>query len=421
MHRRRPPDRRCSRCSPSCVLVAAHLGGHPRSAAASRGPPPGAVAHRAARSRRPPACRSERRPVTNGNDRANAIALRATEGFDDPLRDTSRQTRVAARAAPRDTEGGAMHMRARIRFIAPLVARRVALDRGLRGVRLLRHRRRRRGSSGAASGDACAPVAGDQLVVLEDDKAPAERRQRHPGGQRRRPRTASPALLPALNAVSAALTTDDLVDMNAAVDVERQERRGRRRRLGRGERRHRRPRAGQRPDRRRRGRTSPSRTILANVYADVLKAAGFDATVAEVGSRELYLEALEAGTEIQVVPRVPGHRHRVHRGRRRHRGRQRRRRRDARGAEAAGRRRPVWSSATRPRPPTRTPSPSPQEFADKLGVTTLSELADACGDGSLILGGPAGVPDPAVLPAGPRGHLRPEVRQLPGAATPVAR
>ncbi len=33
-----------------------------------------------------------------------------------------------------------------------------------------------------------------------------------------------------------------------------------------------------------------------------------------------------------------------------------------------------------------------QEFADELGVTTLSELAEACGDGSLILGGPAECP-----------------------------
>jgi osmoprotectant transport system substrate-binding protein len=34
-----------------------------------------------------------------------------------------------------------------------------------------------------------------------------------------------------------------------------------------------------------------------------------------------------------------------------------------------------------------------QEFADQLGVTTLSELAEACGDGSLILGGPAECPE----------------------------
>ena len=59
-------------------------------------------------------------------------------------------------------------MRARIRFIAPLVLA-LALTDGVRGVRLLRHRRRR-GHQRPASGDACAPIAGDQLVVLEDDQ-----------------------------------------------------------------------------------------------------------------------------------------------------------------------------------------------------------------------------------------------------------
>ena len=34
----------------------------------------------------------------------------------------------------------------------------------------------------------------------------------------------------------------------------------------------------------------------------MLKAAGFDASVREVGSRELYLKALEGGTEIQAFP-----------------------------------------------------------------------------------------------------------------------
>jgi len=34
-----------------------------------------------------------------------------------------------------------------------------------------------------------------------------------------------------------------------------------------------------------------------------------------------------------------------------------------------------------------------QAFADQLGVSTLSELADACGDGSLVLGGPTECPE----------------------------
>src|SRR5256885_1168558 len=42
-------------------------------------------------------------------------------------------------------------------------------------------------------------------------------------------------------------------------------------------------------------------TILANIYADVLKSAGFDASVQAVGNRDLYLKALEAG-QIQAFP-----------------------------------------------------------------------------------------------------------------------
>ncbi len=41
--------------------------------------------------------------------------------------------------------------------------------------------------------------------------------------------------------------------------------------------------------------------MLANVYADALNAAGFQATVQTVGNRELYLPALERG-EIQAFP-----------------------------------------------------------------------------------------------------------------------
>jgi osmoprotectant transport system substrate-binding protein len=41
-----------------------------------------------------------------------------------------------------------------------------------------------------------------------------------------------------------------------------------------------------------------------------------------------------------------------------------------------------------------------QEFADGLGVTTLSQLADACGDGSLVLGGPAECPTRRFCQAG---------------------
>jgi osmoprotectant transport system substrate-binding protein len=132
-------------------------------------------------------------------------------------------------------------------------------------------------------------------------------------------------------------------------------------------------------------------TILANVYADVLKAAGFDASVREVGSRELYLEALKAGTEIQAFPEYLATVTEFLEG-------------DDATQVASG---DVQETLTALQPLAQAaglafgePSDAvdqnafavTQEFADKVGVTTLSELAEACGDGSLILGGPAECP-----------------------------
>ncbi len=253
------------------------------------------------------------------------------------------------------------------------------------------------GSSGAsgsaATGDACAPVPGDQLVVLEDDQALQNADNIVPAVTAATA-AANPALVPALDAVSAALTTDQLIELNAAVDIERQsaedvaatwvEDSGVTEGLEQG--------SG--PIVVGAGNFTES-TVLANVYAGVLDAAGFDASVREVGNRDLYLPALISGTDLQVFPEYL-----------------------ATVAEAVNRQ----VNGTDPEPiasgdaqATRdalqpladqlgltfgTPSEAAdqnafavtQEFADGLGVTTLSELADACGDGSLVLGGPAECP-----------------------------
>jgi osmoprotectant transport system substrate-binding protein len=278
-------------------------------------------------------------------------------------------------------------MRARITFIAPLIAA-VALtaacgssgSSGTGGGST---------SSGNASGSACAPVAGDKLVVLEDDKhlqnadnvVPAVNAAFSQG---------QPALLPALNAVSAKLTTKDLVDMNAAVDVDRKsatdvaaawvDKSGITSGLQKGS-----------------GAVAvggagfTESTVLANVYADVLKAAGFDASVREVGSRELYLKALEAGTEIQAFPEYLAT---VTEFLDNNEARQ----------VASG---DVDKTLAALKPLAQTaglafgdPSKAVDQnayavttaFAKKVGVKTLSDLAKACGDGSLILGGPAECP-----------------------------
>jgi osmoprotectant transport system substrate-binding protein len=237
-------------------------------------------------------------------------------------------------------------------------------------------------------------VAGDQLVVLEDDKQLQNADNVVPAVNMATA-MANPALLPALDAVSAAMTTEELIELNAAVDLERQgaedvaagwveenvdtavlEQGSGPIVVG--------------------GANFTESTILANVYADVLGAAGFDASVREVGNRELYLPALISGSEIQVFPEYLSTVTEFLN-------------RQANGAEAE----PVASgdvqeTATALQPlaeqaglvfgePSEAADQNAfavtQAFADQVGVSTLSELADACGDGSLVLGGPTECPE----------------------------
>jgi osmoprotectant transport system substrate-binding protein len=278
-------------------------------------------------------------------------------------------------------------MRARTRIIAPL-ALAVALTAACGNS----------GSSGtggsnsgnaAAAGQTCAPVAGDQLVVLEDDKHLQNADNVIPAVNAATA-TSQTAVLPALNAVSAALTTKDLVNMNHAVDVDRKsaedvaaawvEKSGVTDGLAKGSG----PIAVG-------GANFTESVVLANVYADVLKAAGFDASVREVGSRDLYLKALTEGTEIQAFPEYLATVTEFLDG-------------DDAKQVASG---DVQKTLDALKPLAEKaglvfgdPSDAVDQnafavttaFADKLDVSTLSELADACGDGSLILGGPTECP-----------------------------
>ena len=239
---------------------------------------------------------------------------------------------------------------------------------------------------GTASGEACAPIAGDQLVVLEDDQQLQNADNVIPAVNAD---AADDALLANLDAVSAALTTDELVELNAAVDVQRQSAEEVAQSwvdeniedgdlqdgsgsivVG--------------------GANFTESTILANVYADVLNAAGYDASVQEVGNRELYLEALKSG-DIQVFPEYLATVTEFLEG-------------DDANPVASG---DVDATLEALQPLAEEnglvfgePSEAvdqnafavTQEFADALGVQTLSELADVCGSG-LILGGPAECPE----------------------------
>ena len=244
-----------------------------------------------------------------------------------------------------------------------------------------------------ASGDACAPIPGDQLVVLEDDQQ-LQLADNIVPAVNAATASAQPALVPALDAVSAALTTEELIAMNAGVDLERRtveevasewvEENGVTEGLEQG--------SGSIVI----GAADFSESeILATIYARTLDAAGFDTEVRTVGNRELYLPALRSGTDIQVFPEYLATVTETLNA-------------EFNGADAppvatndaqetAGAARPLADQAglVLGEPAEAVDQNAfavTQEFADKLGVSTLSELADACGDGSLVLGGPEECP-----------------------------
>ncbi|WP_200210241.1 glycine betaine ABC transporter substrate-binding protein [Micromonospora coerulea] len=160
------------------------------------------------------------------------------------------------------------------------------------------------GSSGTeapdkgAAGAGCAPVKGDQLVVLTDDKKLQNTDNVIPAINAK---AASPQLVAALDKVSEKLDTPKLVELNKSVDVERQTpqvaakefadsndltegiEKGPGGAVTVGA-----------------GNFSESQTI-AELYKIALTAAGYQVKVQTIGNRELYEPALAKG-EIQVVP-----------------------------------------------------------------------------------------------------------------------
>lgn len=262
------------------------------------------------------------------------------------------------------------------------------------------------GSSGteaapeATSGsEGCAPVAGEQLVVLEDDKELQNTDNVIPAVNAE---VATPELLAALDAVSAALDTEQLIDLNRAVDVEREtplvaaqayaEEVGLTEGLAAGD-----------------GGTivvgaanfSENQT-LAELYRIALEGAGYTVTVQTIGNRELYEPALEAG-DIQVVPEYAATMADFLNGK-------------INGPEAEPVSSPDLDATVAALEDLGEqvglvfgePSPAQdqnafavtQEFADTYGVSTLTELAEKCSGEAAVLGGPPECPERPKCQAG---------------------
>ncbi len=163
------------------------------------------------------------------------------------------------------------------------------------------------GSSGTKSaqdveGIGCAPLAGDQLVVLDDDKKLQTVDNLIPAVNAK---AGTDVMIQALDKVSAALDTEKLIALNKAVDVDRKTpqqaadafateanltdgiTKGGSGKITVGA-----------------ANFSENQTV-AYLYQKALTAAGFKASVRTIGNRELYEPALERG-EIAVVPEYAG-------------------------------------------------------------------------------------------------------------------
>ncbi|MEW2385611.1 glycine betaine ABC transporter substrate-binding protein [Micromonospora sp. NPDC047707] len=261
------------------------------------------------------------------------------------------------------------------------------------------------GSSGteapeqAASGAGCAPVAGDQLVVLEDDKKLQNTDNIIPAVNAE---VATPQLIAALDKVSAALDTPKLIQLNKVVDVDRKTpavaagefatannvtagiAKGPGGRVVVGA-----------------ANFSESQT-LAELYKITLTAAGYQVTVQQIGSRELYEPALRKG-EIQVVPEYAATMA------------------EFLNTKANGKDAPPVSSPDLDKTVAAlkaagdkiglvfgTPSSAQDQnafavtraFADKYAVRTLSDLAEKCSGQATVLAGPPECPQRPKCQAG---------------------
>ncbi|MET0417380.1 MAG: glycine betaine ABC transporter substrate-binding protein, partial [Actinoplanes sp.] len=160
------------------------------------------------------------------------------------------------------------------------------------------------GSSGteappsAAVGQGCAPVAGDTLVVLTDDKNLQNTDNVVPAINKK---SSSPQLIAALDKVSAALDTTKLIALNKAVDIDRKTSKAAAQEfvtannitagLEKGP-------GGQLTV----GAADFSESAtLGEIYGLALTGAGYTVKVQQIGNRELYEPALEKG-DVDVVP-----------------------------------------------------------------------------------------------------------------------
>ncbi|MEV6306304.1 glycine betaine ABC transporter substrate-binding protein [Actinoplanes sp. NPDC051861] len=246
-------------------------------------------------------------------------------------------------------------------------------------------------SVAAGGGAGCAPVAGDALVVLTDDKQLQNTDNVIPAINKK---AATPELIAALDKVSAALDTSKLIDLNKAVDIDRKSSKAAAQEFAtannvtagitKG--------AG--------GNITvgaadfSESATLGELYGIALTAAGYTVKVQQIGNRELYEPALEKG-DIQVVPEYAATLAYFLAGK-------------VEGKDAKDPSSPDLNTTVTNLKALGDKSglafgqastaqdqnafATTQAFADKYGLKTLSDLASKCSGTATVLGGPAECP-----------------------------
>lgn len=159
------------------------------------------------------------------------------------------------------------------------------------------------GDSGSSSGSAagsCAPVKGDALVVLQDDKKLQQAENIIPAINAAAAK-ASPALLPVLNKVSSVLDTKKLIELNKQTDIERVTPKNAAKAFVEANKLTEGLEKGSGSVKVGTQGFSESQT-MGEIYVAVLNAAGFTASTKTVGPRPTYAPALSKGSDVQVVP-----------------------------------------------------------------------------------------------------------------------
>jgi osmoprotectant transport system substrate-binding protein len=253
--------------------------------------------------------------------------------------------------------------------------------------------------AGSAAGAGCAPVAGETLVVLTDDKKLQNTDNIVPAINKR---AASPQAVAALDKVSAALDTTKLIELNKAVDIDRKSSRAAAQEFAAANNLTAGIEKGPGGDLTVGAANFSESATLGELYAIALTAAGYTVKVQQIGNRELYEPALEKG-DLDVVPEYAATLATFLNGK-------------INGEAAADPSSPELETTMKNLTALGEKSnlvfgkPSAAQdqnafatttaFADRYGVRTLSDLAAKCSGAATVLGGPPECPQRPKCQAG---------------------